>query len=56
MPNKSGPSVDAGDERHEVEVTEITHLVDLSGWPAGGPMLAWQAEDPPGVQVTSVTR
>lgn len=38
-------SADGQDEREGAEVTEVTDLVDLSGWPAGTRMIA-RREDP----------
>jgi len=43
---------DGSEERGFGEVTEITHLVDLSGWPAGTRMIARREQPHPGAQLT----
>ncbi len=45
-------TADGTDERDGAEVTEITHLVDLSGWPEGTRMLARREDPHPGAQLT----
>ena len=43
-------SADGADERDNAEVTEITKLVDLSGWPPGTRMIARREDPHPGAQ------
>lgn len=45
-------TADGSDERDGAEVTEITHLVDLSGWPDGIRMIARREDPHPGAQLT----
>jgi hypothetical protein len=45
-------TADGGDERDHAEVTEITDLVDLSGWPEDTRMLARREDPHPGAQLT----
>lgn len=45
-------TADGSDEREIGEVTEITHLVDLSGWPEGTRMIARREHPHPGAQMT----
>jgi hypothetical protein len=45
-------SADGTSECDGREVTEITHLVDLSGWPPGTRMIARREEAHPGAQLT----
>lgn len=43
---------DGTEERGLGEVTEITHLVDVSGWPSGTRMIARREQPGPGAQLT----
>ena len=45
-------TADGTDERDHAEVTEITGLVDLSGWPAGTRLIARREDPHPGAQLT----
>lgn len=45
-------TADGGEERETGQVTEITGLVDLSGWPEGTRMIARREEPHPGAQLT----
>lgn len=45
-------SADGTDERPGAEVTEITDLVDLSGWPEGTRAIARREDPHPGAQLT----
>ena len=45
-------AADGSDEREHAEVTEVTELVDLSGWPPGTRMVARREEPHPGAQLT----
>jgi hypothetical protein len=45
-------SADGTDERDHAQVAEVTHLVDLSGWPDGTRMIARREEAHPGAQLT----
>lgn len=45
-------SADGTSEYDGREVTEITHLVDLSGWPSGTRMIARREDAHPGAQLT----
>jgi len=45
-------SADGSNERDHAEVTEITHLVDLSGWPDDTRMIARREDPHPGAQLT----
>jgi Transposase DDE domain group 1 len=45
-------SADGTDERDHAQVSEVTHLVDLSGWPEGTRMIARREEAHPGAQLT----
>jgi len=45
-------TADGTDERDHAEVAEITHLVDLSGWPEGTRMIARREDPHPGAQLT----
>ena len=45
-------SADGSELREHAEVVEITHLVDLSGWPAGCRMIARRDDPHPGAQLT----
>ena len=45
-------TADGGDDRDGAEVTEITHLIDLSRWPAGTRAIARREEPHPGAQLT----
>ena len=45
-------SADGTDERDHAQVTEVTHLVDLSGWPDGTRLIARREEAHPGAQLT----
>lgn len=45
-------TADGGDERDHGQVTEITGVVDLSGWPAGTRMIARREDPHPGAQLT----
>jgi hypothetical protein len=45
-------TADGSDYRDEAEVTEITDLVDLSGWPEGTRMIARREDPHPGAQLT----
>ena len=45
-------TADGTDERPGAEVTEITDLVDLSGWPAGTRAIARREDPHPGAQLT----
>jgi len=45
-------SADGTDERDHAEVTEITGLVDLAGWPDGTRMIARREDPHPGAQLT----
>jgi hypothetical protein len=45
-------TADGSDERDGAEVTEITELVDLSGWPEGTRMIARREDPHPGAQLT----
>jgi hypothetical protein len=45
-------TADGTDEREGAEVTEITDLVDLSGWPEGIRMIARREDPHPGAQLT----
>jgi hypothetical protein len=45
-------SADGCDERPDAEVTEITHLVDLSAWPPRTRMIARREHCHPGAQLT----
>jgi Transposase DDE domain group 1 len=45
-------TADGSDERDTGEVTEITGLVDLSGWPEGTRMIARREDPHPGAQLT----
>jgi len=45
-------SADGIQEREHAEVTEITDLVDLSGWPVGTRMIARREDPHPGAQLT----
>lgn len=45
-------TADGADERDHAEVTEITALVDLSGWPEGIRMIARREDPHPGAQLT----
>jgi hypothetical protein len=45
-------TADGTDERDHAEVTEITGLVDLSGWPARTRMIARREDPHPGAQLT----
>jgi hypothetical protein len=45
-------TADGTDERDHAEVTEITHLVDLAGWPDGTRMIARREDPHPGAQLT----
>jgi hypothetical protein len=45
-------SADGVDEREGAEVTEITELVDLSGWPDSTRMIARREDPHPGAQLT----
>lgn len=45
-------SADGSEERDWAQVTELTHLVDLSGWPPGTRMIARREHAHPGAQLT----
>jgi hypothetical protein len=45
-------SADGATDREHAEVTEVTALVDLSGWPAGTRMIARREDPHPGAQLT----
>ena len=45
-------TADGADERDHAEATEITDLVDLSGWPEGTRMIARREDPHPGAQLT----
>ena len=45
-------TADGADERDGAEVVEITHLVDLSGWPDDTRMIARREDPHPGAQLT----
>jgi hypothetical protein len=45
-------SADGTDWRDHAEVTELTPLVDLDGWPAGMRMIARREDPHPGAQLT----
>jgi hypothetical protein len=45
-------TADGSDEREHAQVTEITNLVDLSGWPEGTRMIARREDPHPGAQLT----
>jgi hypothetical protein len=45
-------TADGADERDHAEVTEITGLVELSGWPARTRMIARREDPHPGAQLT----
>lgn len=45
-------SADGSEEREHAEVSEITELVDLSGWPAGTRMIVRREDPHPGAQLT----
>ncbi len=45
-------SADGADERPGAEVTEITDLIDLSGWPEGTRAIARREDPHPGAQLT----
>jgi hypothetical protein len=45
-------SADGSELRDHADVTEITHLVDLSAWPAGCRMIARREDPHPGAQLT----
>lgn len=45
-------TADGSDEREGAEVTEVTGLVDLSGWPPGTRMIARREVPHPGAQLT----
>jgi Transposase DDE domain group 1 len=45
-------TADGADQRDHAEVTEITHLVDLSGWPDSTRMIARREDPHPGAQLT----
>ena len=45
-------TADGTDQREGAEVTEITDLVDLSGWPEGIRMIARREDPHPGAQLT----
>lgn len=45
-------SADGTEEREHAEVAEITHLVDVSGWPEGTRVIARREDPHPGAQLT----
>ena len=45
-------TADGADERDHAEVVELTHRVDLSGWPTGTRMIARREDPHPGAQLT----
>jgi hypothetical protein len=45
-------AANGSDEREHAEVTELTDLVDLSGWPEGTRMIARREDPHPGAQLT----
>lgn len=45
-------SSDGSEEREYAEVAEITHLLDLSGWPEGSRVIARREDPHPGAQLT----
>jgi hypothetical protein len=45
-------TADGADERDHAQVTEVTSLVDLSGWPPGTRMIARREDPHPGAQLS----
>lgn len=45
-------AADGADERDHAEVTEVTAVADLSGWPAGTRMIARREDPHPGAQLS----